>query len=187
MFGLPVRSRTASIAAASVLAVSLFAGSAALAGHMSDWNHDHSRDGVPPRPSGLWELNDVFGERCSNRANNARSWWPHSDTDPFGVGSYVEYHSYLARNIGFNVRNHINAAHRDGALYPGIGAYNCRLIDGSTTGRCTPGARPSTRTGSATSATRTTGTDAASTARTTARTSPTCGAEASRATGSSGG
>ena len=25
-----------------------------------------------------------------------------------------------------------NAAHRDGALYPGIGGYNCRLIAGST-------------------------------------------------------
>ena len=132
MSGTPVRSRAASLAAALVLAVSLFAGSAALAGHMANWNHDHSKDGVPPRPSGLWELNDVFGERCSNRANNARSWWPHADTNPFGAGSYVEYHSYLARNIGFNVRNHINAAHRDGALYPGIGAYNCRLIDGST-------------------------------------------------------
>ena len=75
-------------------------------------------------------LNNVFGARCSDKANNARSWWPNADTDPFGAGKYVFYHTYLARNIGFNIRNHINAAHRDGALYPGIGGYNCRLIDG---------------------------------------------------------
>lgn len=113
-----------------------FGGSASLvhvakAGHMKDWKHDHSSKGVPPRPSGLAGLNKVFGQRCNNEANDARSWWPHGDyTD--GGPTYVYYHSYLARNIGHNVRNHINAAHNDGALYPGIGGYNCRLIAGST-------------------------------------------------------
>ena len=56
--------------------VSLFAGSSALAGHLSGWTHDHSSKGVPPRPSGLSGLNAVFGPRCSDRADNARSWWP---------------------------------------------------------------------------------------------------------------
>ena len=123
--------RAASVTLTVVVSITLFAASSALAGHLSDWTHDHSDAGVPPRPSGLAGLNDVFGPRCSDKANNARSWWPHADTDPFGAGKYVFYHTYLARNIGFNVRNHINAAHRDGALYPGIGGYNCRLIAGS--------------------------------------------------------
>ncbi len=127
-----VRSWTVFLALSAALGLSAFTAASALAGHMSEWSHDHSKDGVPPRPSGLWQLNDVFGDRCSNRANNARTWWPHADPSPGGGGAYVEYHTYLARNIGFNVRNHINAAHRDGALYPGIGAYNCRLIDGTT-------------------------------------------------------
>ena len=123
--------RCASIAAVASLAIALFAGSSAVASHLSSWTHDHSRDGVPPRPSGLTELNQVFGTRCSDRANNARTWFPHADpTD--GSGAYVEYHTYLARNIGYNIRKHVDAAHRDGAFYPGIGSYNCRLIDGST-------------------------------------------------------
>jgi hypothetical protein len=114
------------------LSASLFAGSSALAGHLSGWTHDHSSKGVPPRPSGLSGLNAVFGPRCSDRADNARSWWPFADTSPFGAGKYVEYHTYLARNIGYNVRNHVAQPHRDVALYPGIGGYVCRQIAGST-------------------------------------------------------
>ena len=68
--------RCASIAAVASLATMLFTGSAAIAGHMLGWTHDHSRSGVPPRPSGLAELNQVFGTRCSDRANNARTWFP---------------------------------------------------------------------------------------------------------------
>ena len=128
----PASARAVSVALIVALCITVFAGSSALAGHLSDWTHDHSDAGVPPRPSGLAGLNNVFGARCSDRANNARSWWPNADTDPFGAGKYVYYHTYLARNIGYNIRTHINAAHRDGALYPGIGGYNCRLIDGST-------------------------------------------------------
>jgi D-alanyl-D-alanine carboxypeptidase-like protein len=128
----PASARAVSVALIAALCITVFAGSSALASHLSDWTHDHSDAGVPPRPSGLAGLNNVFGARCSDKANNARSWWPNADTDPFGAGKYVYYHTYLARNIGFNIRNHINAAHLDGALYPGIGGYNCRLIDGST-------------------------------------------------------
>jgi D-alanyl-D-alanine carboxypeptidase len=120
-----------SIPVAAVLLV-VFVASSALANHMADWNHDHSDRAVPPRPNGLAELNQMFGQRCIDRSNNARSFWPHADWAPFDGGLYVEYNTYIARNVGYNVRNHINAAHKDGALYPGIGAYNCRLIDGST-------------------------------------------------------
>jgi D-alanyl-D-alanine carboxypeptidase len=101
----------------------------ALANHMSDWTHDHSRDAIPDRPSGLAELNRTFGDRCSDRSNDGRSYWPHQSEDG---GGYVTYNSYIARNIGYNIRNHIDASHGDGALYPGIGGYNCRLMSGST-------------------------------------------------------
>ena len=96
-------------------------------------SHDHSQQGIPPRPKRSRELNDVVRAPvqqsrqqrplvvATRRLGPVRRRAPTSSTTP-----------YLARNIGFNVRNHINAAHRDGALYPGIGAYNCRLIDGST-------------------------------------------------------
>src|SRR5688572_3724370 len=46
------------------------------AGHWRDFVHDHSSDGVPFRPEGLSELIDRFGEHCSDRANNARTWFP---------------------------------------------------------------------------------------------------------------
>ena len=69
---------------------------------------------------------------------------------------------YLARNIGFNIRNHINAAHLDEALYPGIGGYNCRLIDGSTSWSVHSWGAAVERTGSGTRATRRSGTAEAS-------------------------
>jgi hypothetical protein len=117
-----------------ILAITIvaFMASSSIAGHMADWTHDHSNNAIPPRPSGLSELNQMFGQRCIDRSDNGRSWWPNADTAPFGGGLYVEYNTYIARNVGFNIRNHINAVHRDGALYPGIGGYNCRLIDGTT-------------------------------------------------------
>jgi hypothetical protein len=105
-----------------------FTASSAIAGHMQDWMHDHSA--IPPRPSGLAEMNRMFGQRCINRSNDGRSFWPHARG--VGDGGYVYYNSYIARNVGYNIRNHINASHNDGALYPGIGGYNCRLIEGST-------------------------------------------------------
>jgi D-alanyl-D-alanine carboxypeptidase len=130
MFGSSARARAVFLLMSAVVGVASFAGTSAMATHMAGWTHDHSREGTPPRPSGLSELNQVFGPRCSDRANNARTWFPHAD--PGGGGAYVEYHTYLARNLGFNIRRHIDAAHRDGAFYPGIGSYNCRLIDGTT-------------------------------------------------------
>jgi hypothetical protein len=114
----------------SALPFAAFAVTTAVAGHMPNWKHDHSKRGVPPRPNGIVELNRKFGPRCSPKASSARSYWPHA----YGVGQggFVYYNAYLARNIGHNVRLHIGSAHRYGALYPGIGAYNCRLISGST-------------------------------------------------------
>jgi hypothetical protein len=48
------------------------------------------------------------------------------------VGGYIQYHTYIARNVGHNVRSHIEAAHRNGAVDYGVYGYNCRLIRGST-------------------------------------------------------
>jgi hypothetical protein len=95
----------------------------------SEWSHDHSRAGVPDRPDGLAQLNRMFGDRCGDRSNDARSYWPHRSHHG---GGYIYYNTYIARDVGYNVRNHIDAAHRVQALYPGIGGYNCRLIAGST-------------------------------------------------------
>ena len=123
-----LRSIVTVVALASAMSVG-YASASALATHMSGWTHDHSNSAIPPRPSGLAELNRLLGERCIDRSNDGRSYWPHQSD---GGGGYVYYNTYIARNVGYNIRNHIDAAHRDGALYPGIGGYNCRLIAGST-------------------------------------------------------
>lgn len=102
----------------------------ALAGHMVGWTHDHSSAGVPARPNGYNALVDTFGDPCSNAANDARSYWPSQSAR--NVGGYIEYHTYIARNVGQNVRSHIEAAHRNGAVDYGVYGYNCRLIRGST-------------------------------------------------------
>jgi D-alanyl-D-alanine carboxypeptidase len=102
----------------------------ALASHLTDWRHDHSNRGVPPRPDGLRELRDRFGPACSDRANNARTWFPNAVNR--GAGGYVYYHPYIAINVGRNVRGHISAAHRNGALDYGIYGYNCRLKTGGS-------------------------------------------------------
>ena len=102
----------------------------ALAGHMGGWTHDHSSNGIPPRPSGYNGLVNRFGQPCSDAANNARSYWPSADGR--NVGGYVQYHPYIARNVGHNVRSHIEAAHRNGAVDYLVGGYVCRAIRDST-------------------------------------------------------
>jgi D-alanyl-D-alanine carboxypeptidase-like protein len=126
------RPRAGRLAAVGTLVVVMILGhvtASALASHMSGWTHDHSGGGIPYRPSGLADLNRTFGDRCIDRSNDARSYWPHRSDDG---GGYVFYNPYIARNVGENIRIHIDAVHRNGALYPGIGGYNCRLISGST-------------------------------------------------------
>ena len=94
------------------------------------WVHDHSSDGIPPRPNGYAEMVDRFGARCTDRDNDARSLWP-SQSEPYTAG-YVYYHPYIQSDVGWNVRGHVSAAAKEAALYPGVGGYNCRLIAGST-------------------------------------------------------
>ena len=101
-----------------------------VAGHLTDWRHDHSNEGVPYRPNGLTELRNRFGPHCGERANNARTWFPHAVSRH--RGGYVYYHPYLAINVGTNIRGHIAAAHKNGALDYGIYGYNCRLKTGGS-------------------------------------------------------
>jgi D-alanyl-D-alanine carboxypeptidase len=129
----PARGRAGRAAVSALVAgaiVALAAAGPVLAGHWRGWEHNHSNRGVPPRPEGLHELRNRFGPPCGDRANNARTWFPHAVNR--GVGGYVYYHPYLAINVGNNIRNHINAAHRNGALDYGIYGYNCRLKTGGS-------------------------------------------------------
>jgi hypothetical protein len=101
----------------------------AWAHHMDGWVHDHSSAAIPPRPDGLSEIQDVFGPVCGDKANDARSFWPSQDQD--GAG-YVYYHSYIGRDVGYNIRNHVEADHNNAAVRWLVGGYNCRYIAGTT-------------------------------------------------------
>lgn len=118
-----------------VAVVMLFAASFAVpvsvarAHHMDGWVHDHSSTAIPPRPDGLAEIQSTFGPVCGGAANDARSYWPSQSSS--GAG-YVYYHSYLGKNVGGNIRNHVDADHQNAAVRWLVGGYNCRYIAGST-------------------------------------------------------
>lgn len=122
--------RGALVPTAAVVVLATLAAGLANAGHWRDFAHDHSSSGVPYRPKGLAELRQRFGEACNSRANDARSWLP-SAVDR-NVAGYVYYHPYLARNVGWNIRGHVNSAHRNGAFDYGIYGYACRLMRGGS-------------------------------------------------------
>lgn len=94
------------------------------------WTHDHSAAGIPHRPHGYNALVATFGQPCSSAANAARSSWPSQSTP--GVDGYINYHPYIDRDVSWNIRNHISADLKEQALYPGIGGYNCRYVEGTT-------------------------------------------------------
>ena len=113
---------------AATLAV-LLPGSAQ-ASHMSWWVHDHSATAIPARPSGLSQIVSTFGQACNGHSDDSRSYWPSQSAR--GVGGYVYTSPYLARNIDYNVRDHIDADHRNLAVDYGVYGYACRQISGST-------------------------------------------------------
>lgn len=120
------RGVTLALVAAIVAGIPMAAG----AGHLQDWTHDHSSRGVPRRPNGYSDLKRTFGDPCSSRANDARTVFPH-------VGGrwdsgYVNYHPYLARDVGHNIRTHVAKRHRDGAMDHGQWGYACRRMRGGT-------------------------------------------------------
>jgi hypothetical protein len=112
------------------LALALAMAVPATASHLSDWKHDHSPQAIRHRPHGLAELVDRYGGHCSNKANDARTWFPSAVARH--VGGYVTYHAKLARNVGYNIRTHIAADHRNPAIDYGVYGYNCRLKRGGT-------------------------------------------------------
>ena len=127
---LRIRSRLAvtlvPIVAAGVVAYS--AGSA-WAHHMDGWVHDHSAAAIPARPDGLAQIQSTYGPVCGDAANAGRSYWPSQTSN--GAG-YVYYHAYVSKNVGGNIRNHVEADHKDGAVRWLVGGYNCRYIAGTT-------------------------------------------------------
>ena len=126
----PFLTRLALLAVASATIAGLVAPTIASANHLADWVHDHSNRGVPYRPDGYSDLVDTFGEHCSDAANDSRSFWP-SQAARLEPG-YIYVNSYIGRNVGYNVRTHIDAAHHDGAVDYGVYGYNCRYIGGTT-------------------------------------------------------
>jgi hypothetical protein len=93
------------------------------------WVHDHSSDVIRPRPDGLSEIQATFGPVCGDNSNGARSYWPAQDAN--GAG-YVYYDTYVGKNVGGNIRNHVLYDRKDGAVRWLVGGYNCRYISGTT-------------------------------------------------------
>lgn len=106
-----------------------YAGGTAWAHHMDGWLHDHSTTVIPARPDGIAEIQATFGPVCGSDAHAGRSYWPSQNSS--GAG-YVYYHSYIGKNVGGNIRVHVSADHRDGAVRYLVGSYNCRYISGTT-------------------------------------------------------
>ncbi|MEA2557534.1 MAG: D-alanyl-D-alanine carboxypeptidase [Actinomycetota bacterium] len=94
------------------------------------WVDDQSGTAIPHRPSGLQDLIDTFGGKCSNTANAARSYWPSQSAR--GSGGYVYVDPYIARNVEYNIRGEIDAEHKNNAVDYGVYGYACREISGST-------------------------------------------------------
>lgn len=89
------------------------------------------RGSVGARPYGLSGLVRVFGKRCSDKANNARTWFPSAGGS--GREGYVYYHSKLARKVGGKVLGGLNRKHMRGAVDYGVWGYSCRIKRGGST------------------------------------------------------
>jgi hypothetical protein len=117
--------------------------SAALASHWAanGWFDRHYN--YPPVPSGLSEINNVFGQPCSSDANFNRFTWGAE-----GVTYNVNFHKKLggaptpgwyggngglSTNLFYDIRGHIANNHWDSRVLGGIWGYSCRLKSGSTT------------------------------------------------------
>jgi D-alanyl-D-alanine carboxypeptidase-like protein len=117
-------------AVAVVVSVLLLVPAAAIADHMRRWRHDHSSAGVPYRPDGYNDLVRVFGQPCSGRGNDARTWFPHA-SGRYQPG-YVNHHPYIARNVAYNILGHVDAAHSTGAWDYGQYGYVCKQRTGGS-------------------------------------------------------
>lgn len=114
-----------------VVALALLALAApALANHQSGWVHDHYQSGIPYRPHGQSQLVQYFGQPCNGNANAGRSYWPSAASR--GQWNYLNYHSRLARNVGYNILGHYGYDHKYAASDYGVYGYLCRKISGSS-------------------------------------------------------
>jgi hypothetical protein len=85
---------------------------------------------IGPRPYGLSGLVRVFGAKCKDRANNARTWFPSAGGR--GKYGYVYYHSKLAKKVGRKVVGALHRKHKVGAVDYGVWGYSCRIKRGGT-------------------------------------------------------
>ncbi len=146
------------------------------------WVHDHSSDVIGPRPDGLSEIQATFGPVCGDNSNGARSYWPAQSSD--GAG-YVYYDTYIGKNVGGNIRNHVMYDRKDGAVR-WLAATTAGTSAVPPRGRCTHGARRSTRTARRTLWAKITGTASGPTERSTGPTCQTSGEDRTQGTTSSG-
>src|SRR3954447_19382592 len=123
-----VRAGAVIVAALCAFSIAHTAGVAS-ASPIDVWVHDHSSDVIKPRPDGLAEIESTFGPVCGENSNGARSYWPSQDAN--GPG-YVYYDTYIGKNVGGNIRNHVKFDHKDEAVRWLVGGYNCRYISGTT-------------------------------------------------------
>jgi len=85
---------------------------------------------IGPRPYGLSGLVRVFGAKCNDRTNNARTWFPSAGGR--GKYGYVYYHSKLAKKVGRRVIGALHRKHKVGAVDYGVWGYSCRIKRGGT-------------------------------------------------------
>ena len=85
---------------------------------------------IGPRPYGLSGLVRVFGAKCNDRTNNARTWFPSAGGR--GKYGYVYYHSKLAKKVGRKVIGALHRKHKVGAVDYGVWGYACRIKVGGT-------------------------------------------------------
>jgi hypothetical protein len=85
---------------------------------------------IGPRPYGLAGLKSLFGRRCNNKTNDARTYMPSA----WGRGDdgYVYYHALLAPKVTDDVLAPLLDAGKDLAFDYGIWGYACRLKTGGT-------------------------------------------------------
>lgn len=83
----------------------------------------------PRRPSGLSDLENVFGGHCNAAANDARAFFPWANDS--SSGGYIYFHPYIAGVVA-NIRNKNAADDTDGAYNRAVWGYACRTIAGSS-------------------------------------------------------
>lgn len=85
---------------------------------------------TPPRPHGLSGLQRTFGRHCSNKANDARAFFPNAWGR--GKGGYVYTHLKIGRVMNQGILRSILDEKNDKAVDYGVWGYACRAKTGGT-------------------------------------------------------